>query len=487
LSAAVLNWPVISELWAWISALVGLLFWIGGVIAVFHAVMHVQSERGAVAWCIGLLAMPIVVLPAYLVFGRQRFLGYREAIEAAMREHEERIKQARERMAAHRIEEGELPSPMFRSLAAIGRYPFTAGNAFQLLVDGERSFDAIEEEIRKAEEYVLFQFFIVHADGLGNRLKDVLLERARAGVRVHFLFDEIGSHALPKAFIRELREGGIEVEAFGTRRGSANRFQVNFRNHRKIVVVDGKVAFVGGHNVGDEYLGKHEKLSPWRDTHVRIAGPAVLQCQGVFLSDWYWATREIPEVRTDPVAVEDGSPALILPSGPALDTDVCPLAFQALVQGARERLWIASPYLVPDQSLLVALKFAARRGIDVRLMIPANPDHLVVYLAAFSFYEELIEAGVKILRYRPGFMHQKVVLVDDEIAGVGTVNLDPRSFRLNFEVTAFFAEPGFIREIEEMFERDFGNCDPGSVDDYRGRSLPRRFAIRAARLFSPIL
>jgi cardiolipin synthase len=314
-----------------------------------------------------------------------------------------------------------------------------------------------------------------------------MLERVRAGVRVYFLYDEIGSAGLSKEFKGQLSEGGVEVEAFGTRRGRANRFQVNFRNHRKIVVVDGNVAFVGGHNVGDEYLGKDEKLSPWRDTHVRISGPAVIGCQGVFLTDWFWATRRIPEINTQPVAIENGAPALVMPSGPALDAEVCPMGFQALINGASERLWIASPYLVPDQSTLGALKFAALRGVDVRIMIPAVSDNLIVYLAAFSFLDEMREAGIKVLRYLPGFLHEKVVLVDEQIAGVGTVNLDQRSFRLNFEITAFSTEPAFVRKVGEMFERDFENCEATGPDDYSGKPFPHRFAIRASRLFSPIL
>lgn len=475
--------------WTLISACLGVgtvLLYVSGWIAVVHAVMHVESERAAVAWCIGLMAMPIVVLPAYLILGRQRFLGYREALEEAMREHEDRVKDARAKVGAHSIPHEKL-APMCQSLAAISRFGFTEGNHFDLLVDGGATFDAIIEGIQEAKEYVLFQFFIVHADDLGNRIKDALLERAAQGVRVHFLYDEIGSHSLPQAFKQALLDGGVEVAAFGTRQGHSNRFQVNFRNHRKIVVIDGRVAFVGGHNVGDEYLGHHEKLTPWRDTHVRITGPAVMGSQGVFLTDWYWATRKLPEVATEPTLVENGAPALIMRSGPALDADVCSMGFQALIGGAQKRFWLASPYLVPDHATLMALKFAARRGVDVRILIPGMPDHLIVYLAAFSFLEEMSEAGIKILRYEKGFMHQKVVLVDDDIAGVGTVNLDQRSFRLNFEITAFSTGADFVRDVEEMLERDLEHCVPSGAQDYFAKPFPYRFAIRAARLFSPIL
>ena len=478
----------ISESWLW--AAIATLLWLGGLIASFHAVMQVRSERAAIAWGIGLLAMPAIALPVYAIFGRRKFGGYREAIGRALEEHETLITKARANMAPHYLEGDQLPSPLCRSLEAINRYPFTSGNHLELLIDGQATFDAIAGAMAAAEEYILFQFFIIHDDELGRRMKDLLIERARAGVRVHFLYDEIGSIKLPQRYKRELREAGVEVDEFGTRRGRANRFQVNFRNHRKIVVVDGRVAFVGGHNVGDEYLGKSEKFGPWRDTHVQIDGPAVLQCQAVFLSDWYWATGKLPEVCIDPQVTDSASSpggALIMPTGPALNLEVCQMALQAIINGATQRLWIASPYLVPDEATLTALKFAAKRGVDVRLMIPAIKDHLIVYLAGFSFFEEMEEAGIQLLRYDNGFMHQKVILVDDHLAGVGTVNLDNRSISLNFEITAFSLEDDFIGAVEQMLEEDFKFCTPATGADFHDRPLHFRIAVRIARLFSPIL
>ena len=472
--------------WAAIAS----LLWVVSIVAAFHAVMNVRSERAAVAWCIGLVSMPVLSLPLYLIFGRRRFGGYREAIGQALEEHDDMVTTARENMRPFRIEAADLPSEMCQSLAAINRYPFSKGNELQLLIDGNGTFDASAEAIEAAQDFVLFQFFIVHDDELGRRMKDLLVARAKDGIRVYFLYDEIGSHALSSGYKADLRAAGVEVEEFGTRRGRANRFQVNFRNHRKIVVVDGEVAFVGGHNVGDEYLGKSEEFGKWRDTHVRIHGPAVLECQGVFLSDWYWATRRIPKVRLEPVPAPSGATdgaALIMPTGPALNYEVCEMALQAIIHGAKERLWIASPYLVPDEATLTALKFAAKRGVDVRLMIPAVKDHLLVYLAGFSFFEELDEAGIQILRFGDGFMHQKVFLVDDQIAAVGTVNLDQRSISLNFEITAFSTSPAFVRSVEQMLERDFQQCERATGADYSERPLHFRIGVRVAHLFSPIL
>ncbi len=478
-----MEWFGSISLWALCAA----AMWLAGLACAFHALAKVRSERATVAWCIALVSMPFVAVPFYLVFGRRSFHGYCAALDEALEEHADLIREARAKMETHWVDAGDLPSPLHRSLAAISRWPFSSGNTFDLLVDGADTFDTIEAAIAAAEEYVLFQFYIIRDDGLGTRLKDALAERARAGVRVHFLYDEFGSHKLSSGFKAELEGAGVEVKAFGTQQGRSNRLQINFRNHRKNVVVDGEVAFVGGHNVGDEYLGEDEKFGHWRDTHVGIRGPAVLECQAAFLQDWYWATRQIPEVNTDPAPRPGGGLALVMPSGPTKDFEVCQMAYQILIGAARERLWIASPYFVPDEATAVALQYAVKRGVDVRVVIPAVKDHLIVYLAAFSFFEEMEESGVKLMRYGPGFMHQKAILVDDTIAGVGTVNLDERSFRLNFELTAFSCEAGFTSAVAEMFERDFESCTPATASDYHDQALPFRLGVRVARLFSPIL
>ena len=212
-----------------------------------------------------------------------------------------------------------------------------------------------------------------------------------------------------------------------------------------------------------------------------------MECQAVFLIDWHWATSKVPKVATKPIPVEGGHPALISPTGPTQDFEVCPLLYQALISNAKQRIWISSPYLVPDHATMTALIFAAKRGVDVRIMIPQKKDHLIVYLAAFSYYEKLTEAGIKILRYGPGFLHQKAVLVDDAIAGIGTVNLDQRAFHLNFEVMAFCTDPEFVKATTEMLIQDMENCVPGTADDYNKRGLPFRICVRVCRMFSPLL
>ena len=305
---------------------------------------------------------------------------------------------------------------------------------------------------------------------------------------MRFLYDEIGSGDLGDAYRESLTAAGATVAPFGTTRGRGNRFQLNFRNHRKIVVVDGVEGWVGGHNVGDEYLGRDPEIGHWRDTHTRIAGPAALGLQLSFLEDWNWATGELLfDQLSWKVEPRGESAALILPSGPADRLETASLMFQQAIQGARERIWIASPYFVPDDGVVAALHLAALRGVDVRLLIPDRSDSRIVDAAAETFLEALIDSGIAVYRYQGGFLHSKHFLVDHLVSTVGTANLDNRSLRLNFEVSAIVADPTFNTQMAEMFERDLEQSRRVTKEELVGRSFARRLFTRAALLFSPVL
>ena len=469
-----------------ISALVALIHILGALSAV-HAVAGVRTPQGAIAWAISLLTFPYIALPLYWILGRNRFHGYVEALQRGALEHADRggIAIIMERLYDHQINPPPDQVGDLQILAQLSRMPYTQGNTLELLVDGEITFGAIFAALEAAEHYILIQFFIIKDDDLGRKLHALLLRKAAAGVAIRVLYDEIGSHALPKSYVETLRVAGIVVSAFHTTRGRRNRFQLNFRNHRKIVVVDGRIAFVGGLNVGDEYLGRGP-LGHWRDTHLRVGGPAVQALQRVFLADWYWATRQAPDLEWRPAAT-GAQIALIFPTGPADALETCSLFFHQAIVGARRRLWIASPYFVPDPPVFEALQLAALRGVDVRILLPARPDHKLVYLASFSFLDAADRTGIQIYRYQNGFLHQKVVLVDDEVAAVGTANLDNRSLRLNFEVMLVAVDRTFAGQVAAMLERDFLQARRASAADLQTRSWLFRWAVRAARLFDPIL
>ena len=460
-----------------------------GFVAAIHAVLTVRTAQGAIAWATSLVFMPYLTLLPYLVFGRSRFDAY---IEARRQAHREMHLAAAELDWRPWVEEALAARQVsgykgLKALVRMTRTPTLANNRVRLLVNGEASFEAMFKAISAARQVILVQFFIVRDDALGQRLQQLLLERAANGVEVFFLYDAIGSHALPHRFVERLRQGGVQVHGFSTGSGMLNRFQVNFRNHRKVVVVDGECGFVGGHNVGVEYLGEKPPLAPWRDTHMELRGPAVACLQESFAEDWYWATHSLPPLILPPQYDSEGALCQVVASGPADAQETCSLFFVEMINAAHERVWITSPYFVPDEAVMAALRLAVLRGVDVRLLIPSRPDHRTVYAASSLYALEAIRAGVKVFRYQPGFLHQKVVLVDRDTAAVGSANLDNRSFRLNFEVMVVTVDEGFAGEVEAMLEADFAESLEFTPEDRRSVRRLQQLGMRVARLVSPIL
>ncbi|RUR51575.1 cardiolipin synthase [Vreelandella populi] len=455
-----------------------------GIVSAIMALMSSRTSQGAIAWIISLFTFPYVALPAYWFFGRPRFYGY--VMARGERDNVLRRVLARYQESARPF----LAPPVNSDIQAVEQLammPLTRGNNATLLIDGEATFTSLFEGIDRAEHYLLLQFFIVRDDALGRRLHQHLLKAARRGVRVYFLYDEVGSRKLNEGYLKELAAEDIAVSPFRSSRGFKHRFQLNFRNHRKIAVIDGKQGWLGGFNVGVEYLGQHPRHGPWRDTHLMLEGPSVLGLQEAFWEDWHWATGEVASLNWQTESHSDSDyHVVIVPSGPADKQDTASLLIQQLIHSATHRLWVTSPYFVPDQGVQDALRLAAMRGVDVRVMIPERPDHLLVFLSAFSFLPDMLKAGVKIYRYLPGFLHQKVILIDSEAATVGTVNLDNRSFRLNFEITAFIPTPAFAEQVHQMLEEDFAQCRRVTIDEIQQRPLWKKVVSRAAYLMSPI-
>jgi cardiolipin synthase len=452
-----------------------------GAVSSVHALMSTRTAQGSIAWIVSLNTLPVVAVPAYWVFGRTKFQGYVTLRRELARAHDGEVAAIRQRVEPFVLDLGTHGEAM--AGAGLAELPYLRGNAVELLVDGEATFASILAGIDAARDFVLVQFYIVRDDGLGRELRDRLIARARDGVRVWFLYDEVGSKGLSGEYGRALAEAGVAFRPFHSTRGSGNRFQLNFRNHRKIVVVDGSVGWVGGHNVGDEYLA----APAWRDTHVRIEGPAALELQVSFVEDWRWATDETLDLAWEPHAAADGdATVLIVPSGPADRLETASLMFQQAIHTARTRIWIASPYFVPDEAVLAALHLARLRGVEVRVVIPDEPDSLLVAYSTWAFVGPLLESGVEFWRYEPGFLHEKVFLVDDLLAGVGTANFDNRSFRLNFEVTALVVDRAFAAAVQGMFEADLARSRAMTLDEVRARPWWFRALARAAYLTAPI-
>jgi cardiolipin synthase len=460
---------------------------VAGAITSVHAVMETRTSQGAIAWVVSLNTVPYIALPAYLVFGRTKFNGY-------VKKRQDKIEETNPLL---REVIGEIRSKGFikpdlavktQLVERLAKLPATVGNDVELLRNGEAIFQSIFSGIEQARHYLLVQFYIVRDDGLGRELQRRLLDAAGRGVRVNFLYDEIGCYRLPRAYLDTLRQAGIMVYAFNSTQGRANRFQINFRNHRKIVVADGIYAWVGGANVGDEYMGKHPKLTPWVDTMVKITGPVVQLVQVSFLEDWYWASGELLKLDWTPKAAPSGDSKtmLILPTGPADRFETCALYFLNAISSAKTRFWIASPYFVPDEQIVSALQLAAMRGVDVRILVPEDCDQILVNLSGWSFVSPLEKAGVKVYRHVKGFLHYKALLIDEDTSAIGTANFDNRSFRLNFELILEVKDADFARDVERMFLDDFHDSRIASAKELEMRSFPFRLAVRVARLLAPV-
>jgi cardiolipin synthase len=454
-----------------------------GLATSIHALMATRTAPGAIAWIVSLNTIPYVAVPAYWVFGRSEFQDYVSLRREKVASLEETLQPELARLEPLRTNWPETSHRAFRAVEKLARLPFLDGNQVELLIDGERTFESIFEGIGAAQDYLLVQFYIVRDDEQGREFQQRLIGRAREGIRIYVLLDEIGSSQLDRSFIDELTEAGVEVRWFQSTRGWANTFQLNFRNHRKLVVADGKRGWVGGLNVGNEY-----QAVDWRDTHLLVEGPAALHLQVSFLEDWRWATDDLPQLSWSPHEVSGrGVPVLILPTGPADRVETASLMIQQFLHLAEKRFWISTPYLVPDEGVVASLQLAAIGGIDVRLLIPETSDSKLVSLAAYPFIDPLLAAGVKIYRYQPGLMHGKAILIDDSGAAISTLNLDNRSLRLNFELTALVADPAFTSEVEAMFERDFADSHPVEIDEFADKPLWFRIAARGAYLLAPVL
>ncbi|KKO50682.1 cardiolipin synthetase [Arsukibacterium sp. MJ3] len=463
------------------------LFHTLGALSSLDALMSSRTSQGSIAWIVSLNTFPYIAVPAYWIFGRSKFQGYvisrKETDHELFAKHQLKTAGAEQYLMAE-----ERIGASFAAIEQLAKMPFLTGNQAQLLIDGEQTFNSIFEGIRQAKHYVLVQFYIVRDDQLGRQLQQLLIEKARSGVAVYFLFDEIGSHRLPKRYIQQLADAGVLVRPFHSTKGPGNRFQLNFRNHRKIVVTDGHHGWLGGLNVGDEYLGKDPRFGEWRDTHLRLSGPAVLGLQLSFVEDWYWSSEQLPSLNWQAIPANDSDiPVLIIPSGPADRFETASLMMQHALNSASKKIWVASPYFVPDEGTVAALKLAALRGVDVRILIPERTDILLVSLAAYAFVGPLLDAGVKIYRYQRGFLHAKSFVLDDEFIAVGTVNLDNRSFRLNFEITALLADAALNQQLQQQFLLDFALSRQMKLADVLNRPWYKKAASQAANLMSPIL
>jgi cardiolipin synthase A/B len=435
------------------------------------------------AWILSLIALPYI---GFLVFF---FLGPRRLVRKRLRH--KRARGGRKVMSdltpppSRRTMEDPRVAQLDRLVRGAGEPGVDLCDEVEILHDGASTYDAIEAAIRAAKHHVHVAYYIFDSGRAGTRICDALCERARAGLMVRLLVDDVGSSGLTRATVRRLRDAGVKFARFHEVTFSRIRSRIDFRNHRKIVVCDGTVGFTGGINVCDDYLGE----TPWRDTHVRLGGDAVRWLQLTFLDDWNYTTHYVPrDPAYFPSATERGAHRVqIVGSGPDRDLEPIQKLYFAAIALAQSRVYVTTPYFVPDDAVLAALTTAALRGVDVRVLVPRRSDSLIVTAAARSYYDNVLAAGGRVFEYQPTMIHAKTVVVDDFFAAIGTANMDNRSFRLNFEVTAVLYGKEHAAELAEQFARDLGRAREIRPEAREKLALRWRVAEAGARVLSPLL
>lgn len=479
----------------WEGWIVGALSVAFTLSVVFIAVVIFFENRHptkTLTWLLVLAAFPLFGFFFYLLFGQNHRKKRSFSIKAIQDEQAFQQIEGNRQLNEDQIQKmGGHQQLLFRLAHRLGHNPISFSSETKVLTDGKETFAHILQALKMAEHHIHLEYYIVRDDELGQEIKDILIEKAKAGVEVRFLYDAVGSWRLPKAYIEELRNTGVEISAFSRVKLPFLNHKINYRNHRKIIVIDGVVGFVGGLNIGDEYLGKHAYFGYWRDTHLYVRGEAVRTLQLIFLQDWYYQTGKkiLNPTYLSPVLTSmkaDGGVQMIA-SGPDTRWEVNKKLFFSMITSAKKSIWIASPYFIPDDDILSALKIAALSGIDVRILVPNRPDKRIVFHASRSYFPELLEAGVKVYEYNRGFMHSKLIIVDHEIASIGTSNMDMRSFHLNFEVNAYLYRTKSVTTLVSDFVYDLEHSNQLSFHLFKNRSIFHRIIESTSRLLSPLL
>lgn len=454
-----------------------------------------RSTNSIIAWILILYLAPYVGFIVFILIGRKmnnaNMFGFKNAelntFKSYLNKNEEKNKYNKESLY-------EKNKDMILALEAMDYSPYRNDNNVSMYSDGKLFFNELLESLKKAKKSINIEFYIFKNDDIGTKILNVLEEKAKEGVEVRLLYDSVGSRSLNRNVLNKLiNEGGKVGEFFPSWLKFIN-INMNFRNHRKIVVIDNNVGFVGGFNVGDEYLGKNSKFGYWRDTHIKFTGSAVNDLNLRFLADWRYATKEEVSLEEIFEANEENSNSnnvgmQIVSSGPNLsDKYEIKMAYLKMIQKAKKYLYIQSPYLIIDNSISDSLKLAAASGVDVKIMIPGKGDHPFVYWANLVYAGDLIKEGIRVFHYdKNAFLHAKTVVIDDEVCSIGTANMDTRSFELNFEVSSFIYSEKIAKEQKYEFENDMKMCEELTLEKYQNRSRIVKIKESLSRLFSDVL
>ena len=499
-------WIQTLEVWKW---LMNHLIYINLVLSIIIVFFQRRDPKAVWTWLLALYFIPVFGILFYLLLGqdmRKNKMFRVKEIEDRMRYS---IKNQEEFL---RNNDMSLVTSLSRDYADLVLYNLetsgsvlTVDNEVTIFTDGEDKFEDLRNELSKATHFIHFQYYIIKADELFDSIIPILIERAEAGVEVRILCDGMGGRFMPKSKWKLLKDSGVKVGVFFPPIMGRLQLRVNYRNHRKIVIIDNRVGYVGGFNIGREYISKDAKFGYWRDTHLKLSGGSVLSLQIRFALDWNYAAGENLFKHMKYFCENDDGTCLeslgvvdinqeerklgiqIIASGPDASSRQIRDNYLRLFSKARHHIYIQTPYFVPDDAVLSTLRLAARSGVDVRLMIPCKPDHPFVYWASYSYVGDLLSAGARCYTYENGFLHAKGVMTDGKVSSYGTANMDIRSFELNFEVNAVIYDEETTQELEELFLKDLEVCREITPEIYEDRSIFIRIKEQGSRLLSPLL
>ena len=488
--------PSVSPIYRGILA----FFFVINIALAFIIVFLDRDRRDATAtwaWLFLLFVVPILGFVIYIFFGR----AVRKKREQGF--HHNQIDDVKERMktqlsdATNKINHSDnrivkKHADIVNTLLTKEPTFLSYDNNVDIYTDGHALFDQMKEDLRNAKTYIHLEYYVLKLDKLGSEIVDILQQKAEEGLEVKILYDAVGSKTVHKSKFKKFQEAGGQVEAFFQAKIPLINFRLNNRNHRKILVIDGMTGYVGGFNIGDEYLGLDENFGYWRDTHLRVKGYGVDALQLSFIHDWnsqsYREQLEFNDKYFPDNAKQGGDvPMQIALSAPSDNWHQIEFGYMKMIMNAKESIYMHSPYFIPDKGYINALRIAAKAGVDVRLIIPNKPDHIFVYWATITSVAQLIRDGVKVYTYENGFIHSKMMIIDDEVASVGSSNMDIRSFELNFEINAFMYDENIVKELKAAFIEDMKVSEELTEERYEQRSNWIKFKQSIAKLASPIL
>ncbi|SFU72894.1 cardiolipin synthase [Clostridium sp. DSM 8431] len=477
--------------------IINIIFRISNIID-FLAILYMifkekRSANSIVAWSLIFYLIPVLGLVLFMFIGRKINQSSMYGIRQSDRNMYKKFKEEYEKrniLESNNVDKENID--MVNSLENMSYSPYREGNKITVFNDGKELFNDMIEHLKTAKKSINIQFYIFKRDELGSSILDVLKDKAREGVEVKFLYDSLGCRELSKKKLRDVEEAGVKIAEFFPSHIKPFNINMNHRNHRKIVIIDNEISYVGGFNVGDEYLGKNKRFGYWRDTHIRINGYATVDLNLRFLADWKYASKENVDLSKEIILSDKekgGEGVQIISSVPnAKDLHEIKLTYVKMIQKSKKYVYIQTPYLVLDNSVNDSLKLAALSGVDVRIMIPGKGDHPFVYWVNLSYASELLKYGIKVYHYdKNSFLHSKMVLIDDSITSIGTANMDIRSFELNFEVNALIYSKEIAKKQRKAFEEDIKKSTELTLEEYNSRSRMVKIKEGVSELFSSLL